>query len=364
MKRVIILSILLCSCCVSFAQSGKGKEKQRIDVFVHKDSSVTVNTPVNALRAEFTHALKANDSYVVLDRTDEILAYIRGELGYTESGMVREDQLIEIGQHFGANTLCVVNVSYYGDDDNQYFFEGIIVDITSRSVVKQSRYPQGSEKIQDLSPQTQMTVARELLLELGLLPEKEKALLKHQANMAIRKEHNALYGNWNSWGFTFSGGGNGVQADVLFNVSFIHLGVGITTNGNKKYFPAKFDVERSDGSQFEYEDNYYVSNLGVHFSAGVYYKYVGLAIRPELFFLAGGEKNSAIVQNRLPHTLVGFTPTVYINVPFKDIATFRKQTGKEEKTVVGLIGAVGYSFFPKIKHDSGLQFGLGVGFFW
>ena len=363
MKRIFILLIMLCSCFVSFAQSSKGNEKQRIDVFVYKDSSV--NTPVNALRAEFTHALKTNDSYVVLDRTDEILAFLRGELKYGELGMVRADQLIEIGQHFGATTLCVVSVTPYGEY-NQYYFEGTIVDMTSRSIVKHSRYPQGNEKIQDLSPQTQMTVARELLLELGLLPEKEKALFKHQANMAIRKEHNALYGNWNSWGFTFGGGGNGVQADVLFNVSFIHLGVGITTNGNKKYFPAKFGVERSDGSQFEYEDKYYVSNLGIHFSAGVYYKYVGLAIRPELFFLAGGEKNSAIVQNKLPHTLVGFTPTVYINVPFKDIATFRsgKQTGIEEKTVVGLIGSVGYSFFPKIKHNSGLQFGLGLGFFW
>ena len=166
MRRFVLSAIVMCVGLLAFAQAGLGQEKKRFDVFVYADASV--KTPLNALRSELTHALKSDTSRIVNDRTDEILAFLRDELKYQVSGMVREDQLIKIGQHFGATTLCVVSVTHYVEY-NQYFFEGTIVDMTSRSIVKHSRYPQGNETIQDLSPQTQIKVGNELAKQMELL---------------------------------------------------------------------------------------------------------------------------------------------------------------------------------------------------
>ncbi|MBR5398288.1 MAG: hypothetical protein IK103_00675 [Bacteroidales bacterium] len=187
MKRIFLLAVALCVWSAAFAQTYSSQEKKRFDVFVYADASV--KTPLNALRSRLTHALINDTSLIVNDRSDEILAYIRSELEYTESGRVREDQLIKIGQHFGATTLCVVSVTHYAEY-NEYFFEGVIVDITSRTIIKHCMYPDGSHlsweevirigdiektyhsdnytKIQDLSPQTQLMVGNEIAKRMGL----------------------------------------------------------------------------------------------------------------------------------------------------------------------------------------------------
>ena len=137
-----------------------------IIVFVHTDPSTT--TPINALRAELTNELvnSADSSFVVNDRTDEIWTFLRQELDYQDLGFVRDDQMIIIGEHFGASYLCVVNVTSY-QEFGQYFFEGTVIDIQSRQVVKHSYYPQGDNKVSQLDPQTQLKVGRDLAKQLG-----------------------------------------------------------------------------------------------------------------------------------------------------------------------------------------------------
>ena len=186
MRRFVLSAIVMCVGLLAFAQAGLGQEKKRFDVFVYADASV--KTPLNALRSELTHALKSDTSRIVNDRTDEILAFLRDELKYQASGMVREDQLIKIGQHFGATTLCVVSVTHYVEY-NQYFFEGTIVDMTSRSIVKHSRYPQGNETIQDLSPQTQIKVGNELAKQMELL----KVTVQHVSTYTSEKTRLSKY---------------------------------------------------------------------------------------------------------------------------------------------------------------------------
>lgn len=163
MKRFVITFTLL---LVSFYYL-VGQNVKRLDAFVYCDTTVT--TPLNALRAELIHELvdNADSTYVVNDRSDEILSFLRRELNYQESGMVREDQLVRIGEHFGANYLCVVNVTKY-QEYNQYFFEGVLVDITTRTVVEHSYYPKEGASVSQLDPQTQLKVGKELAKQLGI----------------------------------------------------------------------------------------------------------------------------------------------------------------------------------------------------
>ena len=149
-----------------------GQDKGRIAVFVYPKGGIV--TPLDALGAELTHAIIGSAKNVdVVDRSDEILEYLRKEHHYQESGMVRDDQLVAIGEHFGADLLCVVCVTDY-PEYGQYFFEGKVVDMESRQIVNHSRYPTGDDSVQRLDPQTQVRVGEDLAVQLGFVEKKAK----------------------------------------------------------------------------------------------------------------------------------------------------------------------------------------------
>ena len=150
-----LLSLLVGYTC--FGQTND--EAKQVAVFVYCDKSVT--TPVSALRARLTSTLvnEVDVSYIVVDRTDEILSVLRSEYDYQGSGMVRDDQLVNIGDHLGAYYLCVVSVTYY-PEDQQYFFECKMVNVGTRRIEKLSFYPDNEyTMITSLSPQNQIKVA-------------------------------------------------------------------------------------------------------------------------------------------------------------------------------------------------------------
>lgn len=142
-------------------------ENASVAIFVYNtDNSI----PTNALRSQLTTSFLegGNSIYDVVDRTDEILSYLQQELKYQGSGLVRDDQLTSIGEHFGANYICAVAITHY-PQYNQYFFEGKIIDISTRKVIKNSQYPNDDDpKVESMDPQSQMRVGRELAKQFDL----------------------------------------------------------------------------------------------------------------------------------------------------------------------------------------------------
>lgn len=197
MKKILpfVLSFL-CAATIAHAQ-GSSVDKINIDVFVCADSSTT--TPLNALRAELTHEIvnNADSSYVVTDRTDEIWTFLRKELDYQDAGFVRDDQLVIIGEHFGAQYLCVVNVTKY-EEFGQYFFEGTVVDILSRAVIKHSYYPQDGITVSQLDPQTQLKVGKELATQLGINTKDAQAPTSASASATVTIRRTSTYSRRNS----------------------------------------------------------------------------------------------------------------------------------------------------------------------
>ena len=197
MKKILpfVLSFF-CAATIALAQ-GNSVDKINIDVFVCADSSTT--TPLNALRAELTHEIvnSADSSYVVTDRTDEIWTFLRKELDYQDAGFVRDDQLVIIGEHFGAQYLCVVNVTKY-EEFGQYFFEGTVVDILSRAVIKHSYYPQDGITVSQLDPQTQLKVGKELAKQLGINTKDAQAPTSASASATVTIRRTSTYSRRNS----------------------------------------------------------------------------------------------------------------------------------------------------------------------
>lgn len=158
--------------------------KKHIAVFVYCDE--TVSTPINALRAKLTSSLinSENSPYDVVDRTDEILKVLKEEYKYQGSGLVKDDQLVSLGEQLGANYICVVNVTYYSEY-NQFFFECKTIDIEKRLIEKQAYYPKDANTtINDLTPQTQIRVAGELANQLQPEDKKEKKNIQYSTGKA------------------------------------------------------------------------------------------------------------------------------------------------------------------------------------
>lgn len=168
MNRFLIstVSILICTLlqvqnCATHAQEPKDTTYA---VFVYCDKSVT--TPLNALRSELVSSLVNNSHgrYHVVDRTEEILSLLRKEHQYEGSGMVRDDQLIKIGEHLAANYIVAIRVTNY-KEYNQYFFDCDIVGVENREILKHTHYPNTSDAnmaVTQLDPQNQIRVGKEL----------------------------------------------------------------------------------------------------------------------------------------------------------------------------------------------------------
>ena len=165
--QLLFMEVLFLTPFVSMGQDTKNM--QQIAVFVHCDKSIS--TPMNALRANLTSYLVngAKDDYIVLDRSDEILDLLKQEYSYQGSGIVRDDQIITIGDQLGANIICAVSITHYAEY-NQFFFECKMININTTQVLIQANYPDteiGQNVVRSLSPQVQVKVAKELATMFG-----------------------------------------------------------------------------------------------------------------------------------------------------------------------------------------------------
>ncbi|MBQ4289699.1 MAG: hypothetical protein II719_00725, partial [Clostridia bacterium] len=239
-------------------------------------------------------------------------------------------------------------------------------------------------------PQSQIKAGRELAAELKLLSdeeigerrrlveqqEKEREEKNRQQRIASRRERtrNAFVGMFNdknSIGGSFGMGANGFLMKAVFNAKIFHLGGGFMIGGlfDDRGFSLANNEGVIDGRLFRGDDNklheakYYIQAVGLHFSAGINFKYVGFAVCPELFFLQSPNERwdsdvyhytgpSDYVYDNYPHTLIGVTPTVYFNIPFKRWSELWEGD-------MAVTGSVGYTLFPSIKSSSGFQFSLG-----
>lgn len=359
-----------------------------VSVFVYKDKDIT--TPLNALRAELTSSLinASNGSYFVLDRSEEILNALRKTFQYQESGLVRDDQLVAIGQQLGEKYLYVVSVVYYKEFD-QYFFEGKFINIETSHNPKQALYPdidKGQPEVKTLSPQNQIRAGRALAEALGLMSKEEIAsraatraqeeksrmeAIERQQRAAYKAQRNANLKDFLSPYYagymTLGGGRNGFQLGILFDIKYLSLGVGMNMSGDK-YFPINKGADNINNGHFIAGDghteigeaSYYYTDYNVNFFAGLNFKYFNLGIRPELYSLhSDSYRYDDFIPGHYSHILLGLTPMLSFHIPFNE-----KALRYHDNQSLGLIGSIGYTFIPEVGYNPGFHFSLGLGVFW
>lgn len=168
MNRFLISTVSILMCALLQVQNCATRAQEPKDttyaVFVYCDQSVT--TSLNALRSELVSSLVNNSRgrYHVVDRAEEILSLLRKEHQYEGLGMVRDDQLIKIGEHLAANYIVAIRVTNY-KENNQYFFDCDVVGVENREILKHTHYHNTSDAnmaVTQLDPQNQIRVGKEL----------------------------------------------------------------------------------------------------------------------------------------------------------------------------------------------------------
>jgi hypothetical protein len=166
MKKIALLLALTIFTTVVTAQD-------TIAVFVY--SATKLNEPINALRSNIEGALinSAERKYVVLDRTEEFNDFLKKEYGYQEQGYVSNAQLIKAGNELGANKVCGVVISDYGEEG--YFVECKILDIQKNQIDGTARYPNRSgDRILNLGIASSEKAAISIAEQLNLLSIEQK----------------------------------------------------------------------------------------------------------------------------------------------------------------------------------------------
>ena len=117
--------------CVVVGVNAQGVGKDKVAVYVTGNLD---NSHKQIVTAKAMSHISRCKEYVTLERTEAFLNAIVQESDYQVSGEVREDQIVSIGQRFGAQLVAILEVNKI--DDGTCFLSARIINVESGMVLK------------------------------------------------------------------------------------------------------------------------------------------------------------------------------------------------------------------------------------
>jgi formylglycine-generating enzyme required for sulfatase activity len=127
MKRTLL--ILLALSFLVFAE-----EKQKVAVYMAGQEPRGALGAHRFLGGELVKEISRSDKYTAVNRTDAIRAQLEKEHVYQRSGAVGDDQIKALGQQFGVQLLCVVEISDV--KGGTFYMDAQLVDVVTAEVIK------------------------------------------------------------------------------------------------------------------------------------------------------------------------------------------------------------------------------------
>ena len=127
MKKALI-ALLTLFCCFASADS-----KLRVAVYMAGEEPKEVAGVHKVLGGELAKAINRSDRYSAVDRTEAILNQLTKEHKFQRSGAVSDDQIKALGQQFGAQYLCIVEISAL--QGNTYYLDMRLVNVVTAELV-------------------------------------------------------------------------------------------------------------------------------------------------------------------------------------------------------------------------------------
>ncbi len=129
MKKVFLLLTMML--CIIVGVNAQSASKETIAVYVTGNLD---DSQKQIISAKALSRISRCKEYVTLERTEEFLNAIVKESDYQVSGEVREDQIMSIGQRFGAQLVAILEVNKF--DDGTCFLSARIINVESGMVLK------------------------------------------------------------------------------------------------------------------------------------------------------------------------------------------------------------------------------------
>jgi curli biogenesis system outer membrane secretion channel CsgG len=126
MRRALV--VLLSLCCFAYADG-----KLRVAVYMAGEEPAEVQGVHKVLGGELAKAINRSDRYSAVDRTEAILSQLTKEHKFQRSGAVNDDQIKALGQQFGAQYLCIVEISAL--QGSGYYLDMRLVDVVTAELV-------------------------------------------------------------------------------------------------------------------------------------------------------------------------------------------------------------------------------------
>ena len=371
-----------------------GQERERV-LIVAKGIDLPSERLVETFVDDFHDALlnATNKRYEIRNGRDVFEEMRQSHLQLQSDGYIKDEELAMIGHEIGAQYVFGIVVEKDAID-NDYYFRAKVIEVERDGVPWSARYPievEGDKKVTELTRYNRQTVALILIDRLGFLHEKEQAewhnkveeLRRQQESsesiareLAIREQSerfrqqkrvqsqqrmNDLFRDYfeplNSWGVYVGYAPRGCRIATQFDIKYLSLGIGTTWGFSEKAFP--INSSEAYGGFFRengetYPAQYDIADMTLNFSVGLNFKYFGLSILPEIYFLKNPNKNP-YVEKKYSRALITYAPTLHIHVPFNL---------SRPEAAGAILARIGYSFAPTISYNPGFFFEIGIGHMW
>ena len=166
MKKALIVLLTL-FCCFASADS-----KLRVAVYMAGEEPKEIEGIHKVLGGELAKAISRSDIYLAVDRTEAILNQLTKEHMFQRSGAVSDDQIKALGQQFGAQYLCIVEISAL--QGSTYYLVMRLVNVVTAELVSTATASSDLKSNTEMIRVAQQT-ARELVDMEGVKKEREKA---------------------------------------------------------------------------------------------------------------------------------------------------------------------------------------------
>lgn len=152
MKKYLLFTLLSFFVLVSYAQSSKKK----VAVYVTGEIE---NSYKKVVGSKMVSCITKSDMFTAVERTSDFLVALSEEQSYQLSGVVKESQIVKIGQQFGVRYVAVVDVSEVFES---MFISARMIDVQTGEI---SGSAESSGEVKDLNALTTLseTVASELV---------------------------------------------------------------------------------------------------------------------------------------------------------------------------------------------------------
>jgi TPR repeat protein len=169
MKKAVFLLFALLVASAAF-----GQEKQKVAVYITGEADAGYKEVIGA---KMVAAVTKDDNYAAVERTADFLAELKKEHKYQQMGDVNDQQIVELGKQFGADFVCVANVSKVFES---IFIAARMINVTTGLIAATADRDKEVKGMSDLVEISE-NVAGELFGEYKSLSNNDAEDWNHQA---------------------------------------------------------------------------------------------------------------------------------------------------------------------------------------